>query len=265
MAPEQILGQRVSFATDVWAFGVVLYELLTGRRPFDSDSIDGLWIAIANATPDYELLAGSGAPAAVQAIVRRCLEKRLEQRYPGFEPICRDIEAVLDAAPTTATAALPASRLAEARKLWEQSAKPFRYGAIAGIGVLAAGIIVLASLLGRPSHEIKLPSGDMVLVPGGPASIGPDGHLHKVNVPAFYIDKTEVSNRAYAEFSASNGISAAQGLSKRQTRLPGRKRLLLRCARVCKMGRQAAADRRGMGESGAGLARALIPLGKPAG
>jgi tRNA A-37 threonylcarbamoyl transferase component Bud32 len=204
MAPEQILGQRVSFATDVWAFGVVLYELLTGRRPFESETLDGLWSAIVHASPDYELLTAAGTPPPVQKIVRRCLEKRLEQRYAGFAPICAEIEAILDVSPTTVTATIPDGGFTRIRKIWGESARPVRYGA-AAIAALVAAIVVLTLLFRGPAREIKLPSGDMVLVTGGPAWIGPQGHLRQVDVPAFYIDRTEVSNRAYAQFLRATG------------------------------------------------------------
>ena len=84
MAPEQILGDPVTFRTDIWAFGVVLYELLSdGRRPFQGTSLDALWAAIINTAPDFGLLANAAIPASVQQVVRRCLEK--DPRVP----ICR--------------------------------------------------------------------------------------------------------------------------------------------------------------------------------
>ena len=52
MAPEQIMGNPVTFRTDIWAFGVVLFEMLSGgKRPFQGSTLDTLWAAIVNGTP----------------------------------------------------------------------------------------------------------------------------------------------------------------------------------------------------------------------
>ena len=97
MAPEQILGDPVTFRTDIWAFGVVLYELLSdGRRPFQGTSLDSLWAAIINTAPDFAPLAQRAVPASVQQVVRRCLEKDPECRFQDFAEVAATIEAILD-------------------------------------------------------------------------------------------------------------------------------------------------------------------------
>lgn len=208
MAPEQILCQPVSFPTDVWAFGVVLFEMLTGgHRPFEAQTMDGLWTAIVKATPDYALLANSGVPMEVQSLVRRCLEKKPERRYAGFTPICREIEAALDALADSA-ADLPTSELTQIEKLtrtWKTCSDSVKFSAVAAAAALIVLIVLVSWSLSQPDRELKLPSGDMVLVPAGAALLGPEKHLRKTEVPAFYIDKTEVSNRAYAKFLRAKG------------------------------------------------------------
>ena len=70
MAPEQARGKRVDKRTDIWAFGVVLYEMLTGRRPFGGETVTDTLAAILHLEPDW-----SRVPAGVERLLRRCLEK----------------------------------------------------------------------------------------------------------------------------------------------------------------------------------------------
>jgi formylglycine-generating enzyme required for sulfatase activity/predicted Ser/Thr protein kinase len=213
MAPEQVLGEQVTFRTDVWAFGVVLYEMLCGgRRPFAGTTFDVLWAAIINATPDYSVLAVCGAPESLQLLVKRCLEKKPENRYEGFTPIRKAIEAILE------------NEVSEKTWLWRTQAMPAggglarpkiaRWLVICALGFALLCVGFLIWHFATEKHEsvatttlarkLTIPSGDMVLVEGGPALLGDD--KHKVDVKGFYIDRTEVSNRAYAAFVQAKGL-----------------------------------------------------------
>lgn len=79
MSPEQARGQPVDKRTDIWAFGSVLYELLTGRHPFPGQTVSDTIAAILGKDPDWPALP-SGTPARVQWLVRRCLEKDPKRR-----------------------------------------------------------------------------------------------------------------------------------------------------------------------------------------
>ena len=74
MSPEQARGQAVDKRTDVWAFGCVLYEMLTGRRAFSGDTISDTIAAILDREPDWTALPPA-LPPEVQRLVRRCLQK----------------------------------------------------------------------------------------------------------------------------------------------------------------------------------------------
>ena len=70
MAPEQARGKAVDKRADIWAFGVVLYEILTGRRLFEGETISDTLVAVLKVEPDW-----SRVPAKIQRLLRSCLEK----------------------------------------------------------------------------------------------------------------------------------------------------------------------------------------------
>ncbi len=75
MAPEQAQGKEVDKRADVWAFGVLLYELLTGRRPFLGDSVQATLAAVLAKEPDLSIV-----PARVRPLLRACLKKDPQER-----------------------------------------------------------------------------------------------------------------------------------------------------------------------------------------
>ncbi|MBP1598508.1 MAG: serine/threonine protein kinase [Acidobacteria bacterium] len=74
MSPEQAKGKTVDKRADIWAFGCVLYECLTGKRAFQGDTITETVAAILKSEPDWTLLPGE-TPASVRSLLRRCLQK----------------------------------------------------------------------------------------------------------------------------------------------------------------------------------------------
>ncbi|MCM2257960.1 MAG: protein kinase [Vicinamibacteria bacterium] len=74
MAPEQARGKAVDRRADIWAFGVVLFEMLTGRRLFEGETVSDVLAAVLTREPDWSSLP-AGAPPAVEMLLRRCLER----------------------------------------------------------------------------------------------------------------------------------------------------------------------------------------------
>ena len=83
MAPEQARGQVVDRRADIWAFGVVTYEMLTGTRPFEGESRSDVLAALLNKEPDWSALP-SGVPARVQELLRLCLAKDRKHRLQAI-------------------------------------------------------------------------------------------------------------------------------------------------------------------------------------
>src|SRR5687767_10333586 len=79
MSPEQAKGKAVDRRADIWAFGVVLYEMLTGRRAFDGEDVSTTLAAVLMKDPEWTALPASTPPAVV-TLVQRCLERDPKQR-----------------------------------------------------------------------------------------------------------------------------------------------------------------------------------------
>jgi Tol biopolymer transport system component len=79
MSPEQARGQTVDKRTDIWAFGCVLYEMLTGRTAFPGETVSDTLAAILEREPDWSLLPAD-TPGPIRRLLRRCLEKDRKRR-----------------------------------------------------------------------------------------------------------------------------------------------------------------------------------------
>ncbi|MBV8031814.1 MAG: protein kinase [Betaproteobacteria bacterium] len=81
MAPEQIEGKELTFHSDMYSMGIVMYELLTGRRPFQASSIEALVQQILFEEPPPPSRLRQGIPPGIDGVVMRAMKKRPEQRY----------------------------------------------------------------------------------------------------------------------------------------------------------------------------------------
>ena len=104
MSPEQVAGDAVDARTDVWAFGCVLFEMLSGRKAFDGNSGAERMTAVLKSDPDWQLLAA--APKNLQSLVRRCLQKDMTRRIGNLA----DAKMWLEDATAIASAPVVAER-----------------------------------------------------------------------------------------------------------------------------------------------------------
>jgi len=104
MSPEQARGKPVSKSADIWAFGVVLYEMLTGRPPFQGEDASQTMASVIMQEPRFE-----GIPISVQRILKNCLQKDPKNRLRDIGDVWRLMEAELS--PPGITATVPSSRI----------------------------------------------------------------------------------------------------------------------------------------------------------
>ena len=219
MAPEQVLGENITEQVDVYAFGVLLFELLTGRKPVEAEAVERIFYSILNEPLKMEPLYEAGVPAGVCELIARCTAKNPAERPPGFGAVSAELDrlmAELDAPTVVLPAApTPAPHRAASRPAWQIPA------VLGAIVALAAGLYLLTRPGTRPVPKVETPAvlpktiaakgGEMVLVEAGAFLAGekkePD------TLPAFYIDKTEVSNAAYAQFCAETKHALPKGFA----------------------------------------------------
>ena len=116
MSPEQARGKAVDKRTDLWAFGCVLYELLTGKQTFHGEDVTDILAAVVRADPDWNRLPAT-TPPAIRNLLRRCLQKDAKKRLRDAGDTRIEIEEALSGA-AVAEAVAPASAA--------QQQRPFR-------------------------------------------------------------------------------------------------------------------------------------------
>ena len=175
MSPEQARGQSVDKRTDVWAFGCVLYEMLTGRGAFARGTLTDTLAAILEREPDWASLPAA-TPPEVHRLLRRCLAKEPKHRLRDLGDARFDLDDVLTPADAGRARLSPASR---------NSRTPFLV--LAGAGLIALGIAGGALWMRRTGGQTVAPAvtrttvtvaaGQELDTRGGaaPLAIAPDG------------------------------------------------------------------------------------------
>jgi serine/threonine protein kinase len=136
MSPEQARGEPLDSQADVWSFGVVVFELLTGISAFGRQSTADTFASVLSAAPDYSLLP-SGTPPSVRHLIRRCLEKDRRRRLKHIGDARLELEEALSSpsADAGSSPALQARTLVP--NVWN-----VRRAAALSAAALAAGAII---------------------------------------------------------------------------------------------------------------------------
>jgi len=176
MSPEQAKGKAVDRRTDIWAFGCVLYEMLTGKAAFAGESITETLSAVIREEPNWSLLPAD-TPPAIARLLARCVKKDAKQRLQSMGDARIAIEEVLSGAPdisqsSTAPAPVIAYRRSRETTAW----------ALAALGLLLAATLAVVfgrSYLNQPKPNVMrfLLSPPAEVVNWGQAAPSPDGRF----------------------------------------------------------------------------------------
>jgi Tol biopolymer transport system component len=175
MAPEQLEGRPVDARTDVFALGLMLHEMATGRRAFSGDTPATLIGAILHTSPPPLSTVVSGVPPALDAVIAGCLAKEPDDRWSSAQDVMLQLRAIV-----TARSATPVHEAADARR------SPSRLAwTIAAIATTAALALAVA-LIGRPTAEAPAATPQVYAVTapvgsslnyGDAPQISPDGRF----------------------------------------------------------------------------------------
>ena len=222
MAPDQARGRAVDKRADIWAFGAVLFEMLTGTRAFEGEDVADTLGNVMKVDPDWQRVPAS-VPARVVQVLRACLQKNPKQRMGDVQSVRLALEGAFETAalPTTGATAAPARG---GRLVWM---------AFAGVALLvAAGLAVPAvrHLLETPPQadtlarfSVAAPTGARRAVGAGAfgLSVAPDGQTLAFGataadgVPRIFVRRLDATDaqpvagtdRAGAPFWAPDGRS----------------------------------------------------------
>jgi serine/threonine-protein kinase len=180
MSPEQARGGEVDRRTDVWAFGCVLYEMLTGQLAFDGATQADIVAAILDKEPDWSAMPAD-TPAAMRRLLRRCLQKDLRRRLRDIGDARIDLEdALTDDRPSDAVAPpeVAAPPPPVRRRTWLQLTALMALGAVAGALGMAAwrGRPVSSATASEVIFSITMPDDErLASTELGGLALSPDG------------------------------------------------------------------------------------------
>jgi Tol biopolymer transport system component len=174
MSPEQAEGKKVDERSDIFSFGAILYEMLSGQRAFRADSTPATLAAVINADPKPLTHFAHDVPQAVERLVSRCLRKDLSRRAQHAS----DVKVTLEELREDSTSGALASPGQAPSRRW----LPAGIAVVAGLGVVVAGVLGLAAAAliwwrqapGAPVTLIPVP---LTALPGAEESpsFSPDG------------------------------------------------------------------------------------------
>ena len=167
MAPEQVRGRPADARSDIFSFGAILFEMLSGKRAFQGDSAADTMSAILREDPPDLSVTNQNVPPGLERILRHCLEKNAAQRFQSARDLAFDLEALSGVSSPRGTTAAGVSPI-RARRVF-----PF---AIAGVVVAAA--IAGAYLAGKRQGSAPPPSFSQLSFRRGQiyaARFAPDG------------------------------------------------------------------------------------------
>jgi eukaryotic-like serine/threonine-protein kinase len=170
MSPEQVRGQEADHRSDIFAFGMILYEMLSGKRPFNGAAVAEVMSAILKEDPPE--LSGTNAKVspALDKIVRRCLEKKPERRFQSASDLCFAFEAFASPSgePFETATATPAVETGGSQA--QRGGREKLWIGVTALALLLAAGFAWAYFARRPAPEARLTK--LSLLPPAKSSFG---------------------------------------------------------------------------------------------
>jgi eukaryotic-like serine/threonine-protein kinase len=207
MSPEQAKGFPADHRSDIFSFGAVLFEMLTGRQPFQGDTAPEVLASVLIRDPEIARLAADLNPR-LSELIRRCLEKQPKRRWQAVGDVRAELEAIA-AAPRTSAVSMPPA--ASPRPLWRR-AMPAVISAVVVGSIAAAAAWTLKPLPPAPvaRFSIRLPAEQRFTVIGRRSvAISPDGSL------VAYVADRRIYLRSIREIQGAplSGADSGEGVS----------------------------------------------------
>jgi serine/threonine-protein kinase len=221
MSPEQVRGEAVTAAADIYAFGIVLFELFTGCKAFSGDTVEQVFYHILHDTIDFKPLHDAAVPPSLIALISSCTAKDPVQRPRDFSAICSKLESE--------TGVVAPASTTKHRDIRKYAARwPLLAVLLLTVVVTVAAVKYLRTHpetnefgndppAAKADRAAELPSrldtnaGEMILIPEGEFLSGES--RAKESLPAFYIDRLEVTNELYARFAAETHKALPAGFA----------------------------------------------------
>jgi serine/threonine-protein kinase len=146
MSPEQARGQETDKRCDIWSFGCVLYEMLTGKVPFEGETVSDTLAAILDREPDWHALP-QATPSNIQILLRRCLEKDPRRRLRDIGDASIEIHETLDLPAIVPSVGVPSVR-PSIRALW-------KIALLCAFAGLVVGVIAMLLIIRRPAQPVE--------------------------------------------------------------------------------------------------------------
>jgi serine/threonine protein kinase/Tol biopolymer transport system component len=159
MSPEQAAGKPADRRADIWAFGVMVLEMLTGRQTFQGETVSHLLAGVLKDEPDWSAL-GDAVPPRIRRLLRQCLRKDARRRLQSIGDARVVLEEVIDGTPELDEASAP---VAGPHKPW----RPRLGWVVAGLALVAAGLLLARDLTARRSQAQERPLRFELALPQG--------------------------------------------------------------------------------------------------